>query len=109
MPTSISPRPALKTEALPIGFLIGSFAAASVAAALFLTTAKNQAAMDAYATPSPASELPQGKPDLTPSWEVLGRLGIPEHPEAFIDRDATGFALVYLYFDDESGRRESAR
>ena len=31
-----------------------------------------------------------------------------EHPEAFIVRDATGFALVYLYFDDESGRRESA-
>jgi hypothetical protein len=55
---------------------MGSLAAASVAAALFLTTAKNQAAMDAYATPSPASELPQGKPDLTPSWEVLGRLGI---------------------------------
>jgi hypothetical protein len=30
---------------------------------------------------------------------------IDEHPELFIVRDATGFALGYFYFDDEASRR----
>ena len=30
---------------------------------------------------------------------------IDEHPESFIVRDATGFALGYFYFKDEASRR----
>ena len=30
---------------------------------------------------------------------------IDEHPEFFIVRDATGFALSYFYFDPEASRR----
>jgi hypothetical protein len=30
---------------------------------------------------------------------------LDEHPESFIVRDATGFALGYFCFDDETSRR----
>jgi hypothetical protein len=35
-----------------------------------------------------------------PPWRVI------EHPENFVIQDSTGQALAYVYFEDESGRRE---
>jgi hypothetical protein len=38
-----------------------------------------------------------------PPWSIV------EHPESFAITDAAGQALAYVYFEDESGRRQAMK
>jgi hypothetical protein len=43
--------------------------------------------------------MPTAARRFPPPWSIV------ENPESFVTTDATGQALVYLYFEDEPGRR----
>jgi hypothetical protein len=43
--------------------------------------------------------MPTAARRFLPPWSII------ENPESFVITDATGQALVYLYFEDEAGRR----